>query len=126
VPRRWLGLRRLALGELVADGAHDRGIADGTIIERHAVEDGHGVEQAASFNLRYDLLVLGANPGLVDIVIDDAGVIAKPAAQLGGDDSRDLLRRPRRSSTTGEAIRSAGNVEDLYNDRLGHRSALST
>jgi hypothetical protein len=126
VPRRRLSLCRLTLRELVADGAHDRGIAYGTIVERHPVNHGHRVEQAARFNLGDDLLVLGANAGLVDVVIDDAGVIAKPAAQLGGDDGRDLLRRPRRSSTTGKAIRGAGNIEDLDNDWLGHRSVLST
>jgi hypothetical protein len=70
--------------------------------------------------------VLRANAGFVDVVIDDAGVITKSAPELGGDDGGDLLRRPGRASTTGEAVGGTGYVEDLYDDWLGHESVLST
>ena len=56
-----LGGGGLALGELVADGAHDGGVADRAIVEGQAVDDGHGVQQPLGAELVDELGVLGNN-----------------------------------------------------------------
>ena len=120
---RCLGLSGLAIREFVADCTHDGRVANGTVIQRHAINDRDGVEQPAILDFGDDRVVLGAHARIIDVVVVDASVVTKAAAQLGRDDCGDLLRRPRGTSTAGEAVCGAGNVEDLDDDRLGHGSS---
>jgi hypothetical protein len=101
----------LTLRKLVADGAHDRGIADGSVVERDVVDHGHGIEQPAVLDLLDDLEVLGAYVRLVDVEVRHLDVVTVAASELVADDGRDLLRRPRRASTAGETDGRGGDIE---------------
>jgi hypothetical protein len=115
-----LGLCGFSVGELVGHRSHDRGVADRTVVQRHAVNHRDRVEQAAGLDFRDDRFVVGAHARVVDVAVLDAGFVAKTAVKLSGNDRGDLLRRPRGASTAREAVGCAGNVEDLDDDRLGH------
>jgi len=109
-----------ALGDLVADGAHDRGVAHGTVVDGRAVDDGDGIEQAATLDLGDDLGELTADIGVLSVVVGNDDLIAEAALELFANDGRDLLRRPRGASTAGEARGLRGDVEDVDLDGLGH------
>ena len=89
-----LGLGGLSVGQLVGDRAHDRGVADRTVVERCPVDDRDRIEQPARLDLGDDRVELGADVFIVDVAVGDDSVVTKAACQLGGDDGGDLLRRP--------------------------------
>jgi len=117
-------LRLLALEQLVVHRAHDGGVADGTVVDQDAVHCGHRVQEPSVLDLGDGLLMLGPSLLGLYIVIEDLRVIAEPALDLCPDYRGDLLRRPRRASSAGEAIRGAGDVVDLDYYWLSHCPSL--
>lgn len=102
--------------ELVSDRAQDGRVRDCSVVDRHAAYDGHRVEQPAILYLFDDLAVVRLHINILDIAIQDVSRIAETLRHFLTDDGRDLLRRPRRSSTAAGACGLRGEVEHLYGD----------
>lgn len=114
------GAGLLALDKLVLNSAHDRGVAHCTVVHGDTVNHSDGVEQPASLDLSHELGVLRPDIVRVQVAVEHLGVVAVAALDLGADDCCDLLWRPRRASTSGEAVGGRGNVEYLNDDGFSH------
>jgi hypothetical protein len=75
--------------------------------------DGHGIEQTAVPDGLDGIGVLSAYILARDIEVVDTGAITEPSLHLGADDGRDLLRRPRRTSTVAAACGLGRQIEHL-------------
>jgi hypothetical protein len=114
----------LAFGQLVVHGPHDCRIAHRTVVDGNAVDDRDGEEQPAAADLGEKRRVLRADVRSSDVVVVDSRVLAVAPLQLGSDDGRDLLRRPRRASTTRQACRLLWPIEDFDENGCRHVSLL--
>lgn len=112
-----------ALGHLVLDCAHDRGVADGPIVDKHSVDRSHGVHQSALLDLGNHLGVLSAFVSQLYVVVQNPSFIAVAPLEFGADDGCDLLRRPRGASTAGETVSGGGHVVHLDDDGFSHVDA---
>jgi hypothetical protein len=81
-----------------------------------AVDHRHRIEQVGVLYGRHDILELGADLGLAGVVVEDRDTVTESTLDLGPDYRGDLLRRPRRASTTGPAYRLGRQVEDFDDD----------
>jgi len=117
-------LSLLPINELVVHGAHYRRVADGTVVDQDAVHCSDGVEKPSRLDLLDDARVVRSVFSCLDVVVDDVRVVAVATLDFRANNRRDLLRRPGRSSSPGEALGGAGNIVYLHDDRARHGSSL--
>jgi len=102
------------------NGPHDGRVTDRAVVDEYTVDGRHRIQKPAILDLGHCLVVRRAVLLGLDVVVEDLRIIPEPALDLRANDRRDLLRRPGRSSSPGEAIRRTGDVVDLDNDWLSH------
>ncbi len=113
----------LALEQLVVNRAKYRRVAYGSIVDGKSVDACDGEEQSLGLNLFDHLAVRLLHIGRLGVVVEDLSVVTVTAFELGADDGRDLLRRPRGASSTGEAFGGGGDVEHLDDDGIRHEAS---
>jgi len=116
------GLRGFAIRDLVAYGAHDGRIADRAVVEWYAIDNRHRVQQPALVDLFDQGSVCRLDLWLLDVAVLDDDLIVETALDLVADYRRDLLRRPRRASTTREAVAGGRYVEHFDEDAVHLKS----